>query len=310
VATPDAPAIPDAPAAPDAPLPDAAPPDATPLPDAAAFDCDNIPPLPAAFNVYTGFSNSEDFAFDDEGNLVSTASNNLTKQPKSGASQLFVPNIGSTAGTRYLPSGELVIASVSEGSLLRVSPSGGVQTVLSGLAYPNGVEVGDDGYAYVAENNGSRVRRINPETGAFEIIATGLDNPNGVSFSPDYKKLYVGSFGAGVVYVIKRNGDGTWSAPAIFGSVSAASGGYDGLAVDVCGNVYVTVFVDGTVWRFGPAGGDAELVASLGTTWIPNLHWGVGIGGWDADKLYVIERGGGRVYELLVGVPEKPRVFP
>jgi hypothetical protein len=75
--------------------------------------------------------------------------------------------------------------------------------VLGGLLYPNGLDVGPDGFIYVAENAAGRVRRINPDTGEFTIVANGLYGPNGVAFSDDPHLLYVGSFeGSGVYKVV------------------------------------------------------------------------------------------------------------
>jgi len=94
-------------------------------------------------------------------------------------------------------------------------------------------------------------------------------------------------------------------------------GGLDGLNVDECGNVYVTEYVEGLVWMFptSESGAQAELVASLPSYWIPNLHWGNGVGGWETDVLYVAERGyggggaGASVFELDVVVGGAPEAF-
>lgn len=82
-------------------------------------------------------------------------------------------------------------------------------------------------------------------------------------------------------------------------------GGLDGIGVDACDNVYVTEFVSGKIWRFGPEGGDPDEAVSLPSSWIPNLHWGTGVGGWRTDALYVMDRDEGRVFELEVGVSAK-----
>lgn len=79
-------------------------------------------------------------------------------------------------------------------------------------------------------------------------------------------------------------------------------GGLDGVSADVCGNVYVTEFVLGEIWRFPPTGGAAERVVTLDSEWIPNLHWGNGVGGWATDRLYVMDRENAGVFELFVGV--------
>ncbi|MBL4632600.1 MAG: SMP-30/gluconolactonase/LRE family protein, partial [Kofleriaceae bacterium] len=280
-------------------------------------DCSSLTALPITATNLTGFSGSEDFAFDAEGNLASNRDGNVTKQPKTGASSLFSPNIGSeTAGTRYLSNGDLIIAQVENGELLRIRPNGSSDTILTGIAYPNGVEVDRDDFVYVAEHDAGRIRRVNPNTGAFTVIATGLTNPNGLSFSPDYKTLYVNSFGGGTIHKITVDAQGAWSSPELLGDIFDGSGGpggqrggLDGMAVDACGNVYVTEFEVGFIWRFTPEG-LREKVIELPSFWIPNMHWGSGIGGWDETILYVMDRDEGRLFELDLGISEKERVFP
>lgn len=405
----------------------------TSRPDAGEqpVDCSQLAAIPIQPTVLTNFSGSEDFAFDSEGNLVSTdQSGNLTKQPKSGNRQVFVPGLGETAGTRFLANGDLVIASVEQGALLRIAPNGSVTTMLSGLQYPNGVEVGRDGFVYVAEHDAGQVRRVNPDNGEFTIVASGLTNPNGLAFSPDDKTLYVGSFGGGSVHSVSIDAAGNPGQAQLFGETPGASpgcdgqpegttcsggfgevgtctsggecqqisspvpkeltepcasassgascnvsildvsyagtcqqtagqlacvaaqtcgsgsegnacleidqqwgtyvgtcqpwdselyctpggegstGGIDGVVVDACGNVYVTEYIVGYVWRFQPSGGEPELVFDADSSWIPNMHFGTGAGGWDEKTMYVMDREQGRVYALPIGVPGNPMVYP
>lgn len=79
-------------------------------------------------------------------------------------------------------------------------------------------------------------------------------------------------------------------------------GGLDGLDVDACGNVYVTEFVTGLVYRVPPEGGVAEPVISIESGWIPNLHWGSGVGGWSRELLYVMDRDDDSVHAVDVGI--------
>jgi sugar lactone lactonase YvrE len=311
--------------------------DGPPPPDAATVACDQLPTPPVHVSAtLQDFSGAEDFAFDGEGNLISIdAAGNLTRQPRNGPRTVVVPNAAQTgAGTRFLANGDLVVASVEEGAVVRITPAGGKQVLASGIAYPNGIEVDREGAVYVAEHDRGRVLRIDPSAGMTTVIAEGLEFSNGLSFSPDYRILYVGSFGGGTVHAIARNEDGSWPAatasppvllaqvPTTSGPTMVDGGGLDGVTVDACGNVYVTEYLLGNVWRISPTGA-VDLLVTLPSEWIPNLHWGVGVGGWDAKRLYVIERnnggapglglgvsGGGRLFELAVGVPEKPRVFP
>ena len=84
----------------------------------------------------------------------------------------------------------------------------------------------------------------------------------------------------------------------------------DGLNVDVCGNVYVTEYIAGTIWRFDEAGSEPEIVVETGSSWIPNMKWGYGIGGWETDVLYVSDRESGGIFAVELGIPGKPTAFP
>jgi hypothetical protein len=81
-------------------------------------------------------------------------------------------------------------------------------------------------------------------------------------------------------------------------------GGLDGIGVDACDNVYVTEYITGNIWRITPEG-ETEVAVELPSSWIPNMHWGSGVEGWETDVLYVMDRDEGRVFELQVGVGAK-----
>jgi sugar lactone lactonase YvrE len=81
-----------------------------------------------------------------------------------------------------------------------------------------------------------------------------------------------------------------------------SGGGIDGLGVDACGNVYASEYVYGNLWRISPAG-EMELLAQLPSSWIPNIKWGRGLGGFSSDVMYVADRDAKRLFGIYVGVP-------
>lgn len=184
------------------------------------YDCNDNVGLQPAFETLTGFTGSEDFAFDRAGNRYSVDDmGNLVREHHDASAELVLPSVSNfAAGMGILPGGDLVIADAENNTVLRVTVNDDPVTaelLLGGLSYPNGLDVDPDDYIYVAEQNAGRVRRIDARSGASTIIATGLNNPNGVSFAPGYNRLYVGSFGSGTVTAIDRDGDGNWGAPHI-----------------------------------------------------------------------------------------------
>jgi sugar lactone lactonase YvrE len=192
-------------------------PDADPDPPVVAFDCSTVPAAPVTFETLGGFTSSEDFAFDELGNYIGVDDNaNLVRISKTGEKQLWLPSIGGTAGMGMLPDGSVVICDVGEGALKRVYPNGAISVVLGGLLYPNGLDIGPDGFIYVAENAGGRVRRVNPDTGEFTVVALGLRGPNGVAFTNDPSLLYVGSFEGSGVYKLELPAPGELGHASVF----------------------------------------------------------------------------------------------
>jgi len=258
-------------------------------------DCDNLVPLPIGYQTVSGPSSSEDFVLDADGYLVNLDNGNLVHATYGNASTLLFPGVGAgfASGTAMLSNGDVVFNASSQ--VTRVFGDGGTQVLASGLSYPNGLTVDMDDYVYVAENSGARVVRIDPQTLDVVVMADGLNSPNGLAFDYTYENLYVGSFGGGTVHRINiASGEVDLFASDI------GTGGLDGVIVDACDNVYVTDFGPGIVYKVD--GLDHELVVDLPTGWIPNMHFGSGAGGWDSQRLYVMDIGGDQQYELDLGV--------
>ena len=428
--------------------------------------CESLPEGPYDERQLSGFTNSEDFAFGNDGRMYSVNWNgHLVWHTYDGDSDTVLPRLGEAAGMEMMADGSLVIANVSDGTVIRVdTEDGSSETLMSGIPYPNGITIDQDGVVYVSEHTRGNVRRYDPETGESELIARGLYNPNGMAFSPDWQTLYVNSFGGGTVHAIRRDGEG-FAEPELFGSVleqnsevcedrddgevcvedyligaceaglcatesdtdacdalaegdpcvttragesfesicttttegsltcpqvdeahlagcmgksvdesckvtdggngycyetgddvlscldydewehdaieacqgqssgepcqvftqgypyegecvdygvnyclgeGYGSGGLDGLDVDECGNVYVTEYIKGIVWRMDSETGEAENILELDSSWIPNLHWGSGVGGWEEDILYVMDRDTNGIYAVEIGLKGRP----
>jgi sugar lactone lactonase YvrE len=180
-------------------------------------DCTKAVKAPASVETLTGFATSEDFVFDHEGNYVGVDDNgNLVRISQDKKKKLWVPAVGEVAGMALLPDGSLVFCNVSKGALQRVQANGSVTTVLGGLLYPNGLDLGPDGFVYVAENAAGRVRRVHPDTGEFTVVAMGLQGPNGVAFSPKAGLFYVGSFEGSGVYKVTVPAPGELGQATVF----------------------------------------------------------------------------------------------
>jgi sugar lactone lactonase YvrE len=279
------------------------------------FDCANVPTPPFSFSTITNVVSGEDFSFDDAGNLIGMSAGSLFKSTKTGGSTLWVSNAGCASGLRALPSGDVMCNGAD--TLIRIGKDTGTVTVVAtALEYPNGIEIDLDGFAYVSEQSAGAVTKIDPYSGETWTIASGLNAPNGLTFSPDYKTLYVGSFCGGVIYKIEfdaagQPGPATTFINAADGADVGMTGCFDGMGVDTCGNVYVCDYGIIRVYRISPDGLTIVIAADLSSAsaWIPNMQWGSGLGGWDDMNLYVIDITSA-AYEIPVGVPSKHREYP
>ena len=291
---------------------DTAPPLDTGEPPPPPYDCTNQPIGPYAGSQITAWT-SEDLAFDDQGNLVGNDFIHIYKTDYSGNRQMFVPNLSFRAGMRILSTGELIIANDNLGELMKIQPDGSYSTLLSGLAYPNGLEIGLDDYVYVTEHDAMRVRRVDPVTGDHTVISNGIImNPNGITFNEDFTALYIGGFsGVGTIYKLPIDKQGNPGLLEVW-ATNVGTGWLDGMGVDYCGNLYVADYGASKILRYTPSGQfDSVIVdgsAMGGFIYMPNFQWGSGIGGWDPLKLYIAEgmmprRG----FEVDLGIPAKPR---
>ncbi len=143
---------------------------------------------------------------------------------------------------RYEPNGTITtIADKYQGKRLNspndivVHPDGGVW--FTDPTY--GIQGNYEGFQAQSELKPA-VYRADPKTGQIDKVSDEADQPNGVCFSPDYKKLYVADTGMGEtrVYDIDgktlRNGKRFVKLEAPGGAPSAA----DGIRCDVDGNLW------------------------------------------------------------------------
>jgi gluconolactonase len=125
------------------------------------------------------------------------------------------------------------------------------------------------------------VYRLGPD-GSVRLLTKDLEQPNGLAFSPDGKRLYIDDTKQRLIRVYDVQPNGELANGRLFGKEEGRGGVPDGMRVDVNGNVFVTG--PGGIWVWDPAGNH------LGTILLPesaaNLNWG------DADyrTLYITAR--------------------
>jgi sugar lactone lactonase YvrE len=314
---PDAPLPPDvhsdlADSKPDAPIaPDTtdvqAEADTAPLP----YDCNNLPKGPFELVDLPGVIASEDLAFDGKGHLVGSDNSTIYKSTPSGQPHVFIPSFNFRAALRYTPAGNLIVCDNNLGRLVSFDPDGVMTVLMEGLAYPNGITIGMDGFIYFTEHDASRVWRVDPWDGDPTLLSDEIPCSNGLIFSPDYKTLFVGSFCTGFIYSIPIGDDGTPGRTEVWKDMTGfTSGMLDGMGMDACGNLYICVWVDTDVWRISPDG-TAERIIDADDSWtyLPNMQWGAGPG-WDPYSLYLPDGWNIGAWRVKIGVPSAPVPFP
>ena len=290
------------------------PPDATPtdVVEPPPFDCANIPEGPFALKKLDGPMASEDLDFDLEGNLLGSNDKAIFKSGYEQGPKVFVPEMKFRAGMRFLPSGQLVICDNQKGQLVRIDVDGNKFPFMVGLSYPNGLIVDMKGWVYFTEHDANKVWRVHPYTGEHTLLTDKISNPNGLTFSPDYKILYIGGFNGGkTIYAMSISEDGVPGKLVPWAKVG--TGWHDGMATDICGNIYVADYQQTVIYRISPDGKESSVVidgSSIKGAYLPNLKWGSGVGGWSASKVYLPDGWNKGVFEVDMGVPGAKVPYP
>jgi len=263
------------------------------LPD-AGIDCDALPPSPSGMAMIDDVPSSDDLVFDTNGNLVGMSGQNLFKIPKFGTPSLWVEGAGCERGLVALPTGDFACGGADKLYLFD-KLTGARRIVVAGLRQPAGIEIDPNGDIYVTEQIGDSVRMVHPYTSASESIAEDLPEPGGLTFSPDFRTLYVAS-ACDAIYVIRFDKDRQPEPPKPFlttadpvAIAAGMTGCLAGMGVDSCGNLYVLTGDDPRLFRVTP---DASAVTQLAdlrsaVSSVANLEWGRGSGDFFDDALYV-----------------------
>lgn len=220
---------------------------------------------------------------------------------------------GNSNGHTLDGQGRLVSAEHSNRRVSRTDANGTVSVVANRyqgkrLNSPNDVVVKSDGSVYFTdppyglpgrtqgkELDFNGVFRVSPDGNELTIATDEMEGPNGLAFTPDESRLYIGDSFQSLINVFDVNSDGSLSNGRLFAELKAKEGEQgvpDGMKVDSQGNLHTSG--PGGMWIYAP---DGNLLGRILTPEVPaNCAWGDD----DWKTLYLTARTG--LYRMRMNV--------
>ncbi len=205
-------------------------------------------------------------------------------------------------GSTYDASGRLVSCEHGTSRVVREEPDGALTVLASHwqgteLNSPNDIVVTSDGAIYFSDPTFGRIRedvgvprpltldfrgvyRISPDGSPLRLLVDDFEQPNGLCFSLDEKRLYINDTPRKHIRVFDVKADGSIENGRVFGETTGdAPGAPDGMKFDSAGHLYCTG--PGGIHVFDSGG------HCLGVILTPerptNIAWGDG----DLRSLYI-----------------------
>ena len=262
-------------------------------------------PEAALVKLADGFRYTEGPAWGPDGKLYFTdrsSSRIITWSPEEGISDFRVDPDGAN-GLFFTSKGDLIVCESGARRVVSIARDG-KETVLADayegkkLNSPNDACCDAKGGIYFSdhsmrskeplEQTGDHIYYITPDRSNIIRVTHDLKYPNGVIINPGGDRLYVTDSGANETYVYTINPDGTLRDKHVF-----AHEGFDGLAMDERGNVYITPS-ENVVSVYDPSGTRIDEIAT------PSRPSNLCFGGEDKRTLFITA--GNTVYSIKMQV--------
>jgi sugar lactone lactonase YvrE len=243
---------------------------------------------------------------DDVGLLFSDIPANIVYQwsADSGIEEYLNPS-GNSNGLALDSHNRLLLAQHGKRRLARIETDG-TETALAThydakmLNSPNDIAVKSDGSVFFTdppygispdqeELGFYGIYRLSP-SGSLQLLDNSLQRPNGIAFSPDETKLYVGDSESNTIYAWNVINDTAIANKQQFAYMDGPSS-TDGMKVDEEGNLFATGPFG--VWVFSPDGTVLDTIEVPGQT--TNCNWG------DNDRKTLYITSGSAVYRIRIG---------
>ncbi len=244
--------------------------------------------------------------------------NIIRRWSESGGVKPFRDPSNMTNGLTYDRQGRLLACEHATSRVTRTEPDGTISVLATHydgkeLNSPNDIVVDRNGAIYFSDPTFGRmeyyglprepelafrgVYRIDPGDGSLRLLVDDFDQPNGLCFSLDEKRLFVNDTMRGHVRVFDVVPDGTLKGGDVFAkTVGKGAGAPDGMKIDSAGNLFSCG--PGGIHVFDPKG------VSLGVILVPeptaNFTWG------GDDYLTLFITASSSLYRTKVKVPGRP----
>lgn len=260
------------------------------------------------FTAEGGFTEGiEGPACDAKGNVYAV---NFSKQQTigrvtpDGQAEIFVTLPGQSVGNgiRFDRQGLMMVADYAAHNVLKIDPRTKAITVFAhqpAMNQPNDLACAADGTLYASDPNWKagtgQLWRIDLD-GSTHLLAKDMGTTNGIDISPDGRTLYVNESVQRKVWAFDITAERTLAGKRLLKEFPDF--GFDGMRVDIDGNLYITRHSKGTVVKLSPVGEVLREIDVLGKK--PS---NICFGGADGRTAYVTEVDHRRLVQFRVERP-------
>ncbi|XMB66854.1 SMP-30/gluconolactonase/LRE family protein [Mycoplasmatota bacterium zrk1] len=187
--------------------------------------------------------------------------------------------------------------------LVKIDKKGDIETLASDFTCADDVRLDLEGNIYVTDSFENRVYKVTPDLQKSIFIDSDIDQNRlfrgwyitGLTFDKDYQNLYIAKMKQGLIMKYPLESDGTAGEPetVISGLLEP-----DHLELDSKGNIYITIFRDGSLVRLDLDGNIQEICTKAF-----GYATGIAFGkiGDDRNYVYIADYQRGIVYRVFVG---------